>query len=96
MLEEFGLAAAPRGIDQKMSTAQLVLHTHVGLDEEAAPLTPTLQMALYRMAQELAQNTAKHAHVATKASLELETTPGWVLLRAEDNSPGPDGRPGIA
>lgn len=88
VLEEFGLAAALRDIGQKMSTAQLLLHTHVGLDEEAAPLTPTLQMALYRMAQELAQNIAKHAHGATEASLELETTPGWVLLRAEDNGPG--------
>jgi signal transduction histidine kinase len=88
MLEEFGLAAALQDIGQKMSTAQLHLRTHVVLDDEAASLTPTLQMALYRMAQELAQNIAKHAHGATEASLELETTPGWVLLRVEDNGPG--------
>jgi PAS domain S-box-containing protein len=88
MLEEFGLAAALQDIGQKMSTAQLHLRTHVVLDDEAASLTPTLQMALYRMAQELAQNIAKHAHRATEASLELETTPGWVLLRVEDNGPG--------
>ncbi len=88
ILEEFGLAAALQDIGQKMSTAQLHLRTHAVLDEAAAPLTPMLQMALYRMAQELAQNIAKHAHGATEASLELETTPGWVLLRAEDNGPG--------
>ncbi|WP_410505020.1 sensor histidine kinase [Hymenobacter sp. BRD67] len=40
------------------------------------------------MAQELAQNIIRHAHGATEASLELETMPGWVLLRAEDNGPG--------
>lgn len=30
----------------------------------------------------------KHAHGAAEASLELETTSGWVLLRAEDNGIG--------
>ena len=45
-------------------------------------------MALYRMAQELAQNIVKHARGATRASLELETMPGWALLRAEDNGAG--------
>jgi len=88
VLEEFGLAAALHDISTKMRSPQLYLRSSVYLDEAAAPLTPTLQLALYRMAQELAQNTIKHAHGATTASLELETMPGWVLLRMEDNGPG--------
>ncbi|GAA4499206.1 hypothetical protein GCM10023172_17530 [Hymenobacter ginsengisoli] len=93
-LKEFGLAAALQDISHKMSTPPLRLRSHVLLDDDAAPLAPSLQMALYRMAQELAQNIAKHARGATEASLELETMPGWVLLRAEDNGPG--FAPGVA
>ncbi|WP_022822643.1 PAS domain S-box protein [Hymenobacter norwichensis] len=88
VLEEFGLAAALQDISRKMSTPQLRLRSHVVFDDAVAPLPPTLQMALYRIAQELAQNIVKHARGATEASLELETMPGWVLLRAEDNGPG--------
>jgi PAS domain S-box-containing protein len=99
VLEEFGLAAALQDISTQMSSPQLLLRSHVDLDEAAAPLTPSLQLALYRMAQELAQNVVKHAHGATLASLELETMPGWVLLRIQDNGPGfaanPVTKPGL-
>ncbi|MBH8568070.1 PAS domain-containing protein [Microvirga sp. STS02] len=88
VLEEFGLAAALQDIASKMSTPRLRLRSHIELDADAVPLALPLQMALYRMAQELAQNIVKHAHGATTATLELETMPGWVLLRAEDNGPG--------
>jgi signal transduction histidine kinase len=88
VLEEFGLTTALRDICRKMSSPQLLLHGQVQLDADSPPLSPALQLALYRMAQELAQNIVKHAHGATEASLELETMPGWVLLRAEDNGPG--------
>ncbi|MFD1874449.1 PAS domain-containing protein [Hymenobacter bucti] len=96
-LEKFGLAAALRDVANKMSTPQLRLRSHVLLDEAAAPLASALQMALYRMAQELALNIVKHATGATNASLELETMPGWVMLRAEDNGPGfaPGNSPGL-
>ncbi|MCB2408125.1 sensor histidine kinase [Hymenobacter lucidus] len=70
MLEKFGLAAALQDISRKMSSPQLSLRCQVLFDEDAGPISPALQLALYRMAQ------------------ELETTPGWVLLRAEDNGPG--------
>ena len=87
-LEKFGLAVSLQDISRNMSTPQLRLRCQVQLDEDAGPLAPPLQMALYRMAQELAQNIVKHARGATQASLELETMPGWVLLRAEDNGAG--------
>ena len=97
VLEEFGLAAALRDTCRKMSSPQLRLRCVVQLDKEVAPLAPTLQMALFRMAQELAQNIVKHARGATEASIELETMPGWVLLRAEDDGPGlvPANKPGL-
>ena len=99
VLAEFGLATALQDVGSKMSTPQLRLRCQVQLDEDAAPLAPALQMALYRMAQELAQNIVKHARGATAASLELETMPGWALLRAEDNgagfAPAPAESPGL-
>jgi signal transduction histidine kinase len=55
--------------------------------EEGPALPQPLQLALYRIAQELAQNIVKHAR-ATQASLALETVPDFVLLRAEDNGIG--------
>ena len=88
VLEKFGLATSLQDIGRDMSTPQLHFHCQVQFDEDAAPLVPALQMALYRMAQELAQNIVKHARGATRASLELETMPGWALLRAEDNGAG--------
>ena len=84
-LEEFGLPAALKDVCQKLSSPQLRLHCVVQLDEA---LPPSMQLALYRMAQELAQNIVKHARGATDASLELETLPGFVVLRAEDNGAG--------
>ena len=100
VLAEFGLATALKDVCRNMSTPQLRLRCQLVLDEAAAPLTPALQMALYRMAQELAQNIIRHAPGATDAGVELETMPGWVLLRAEDNGPGfapatADERPGL-
>jgi len=88
VLEEFGLAAALQDICDKLSSPRLRLRGLVQLDAEVPPLPAALQLALYRMAQELAQNIVKHALGATEASLELETIPGWALLRAEDNGPG--------
>jgi len=99
VLAEFGLAAALQDVAGKMSSPTLRFHCQVQLDEDAAPLAPALQMALYRMAQELAQNIVKHARGATAAALELETMPGWALLRAEDNgvgfAQGPANSPGL-
>jgi signal transduction histidine kinase len=48
-----------------------------------------VQVTLFRLAQELAHNIVRHAD-ATRALLELETLPGWVSLRAEDNGHGFD------
>lgn len=86
VLSEFGLAAALRDMCRTLTNSRFRLTCTIELDE-AQPLPQPLQVALYRMAQELAQNVVKHAQ-ATEASLSLETVPGAVLLRVEDNGVG--------
>ncbi|WP_167855290.1 PAS domain-containing protein [Hymenobacter wooponensis] len=87
VLTEFGLEVAVQDICRTLSTAQLIFECHIALDELPRPLPQQLQVALYRMAQELAQNIVRHAQ-ATEASLALEAVPGYILLRAEDNGVG--------
>ncbi|TGE05385.1 PAS domain-containing protein [Hymenobacter fodinae] len=87
VLTEFGLEVAMQDICRTLSTAQLTIECHLSLEELTQPLPQQLQVALFRMAQELAQNIIKHAR-ATEASLALEVVPGYVLLRAEDNGVG--------
>jgi signal transduction histidine kinase len=86
-LEKFGLARALHDICRDLTTPQVRLTCHVWLDEQVLP--QPLQVALYRLAQELAHNILKHAG-ARQAVLELETLPGWVMLRAEDDGRGFD------
>jgi signal transduction histidine kinase len=86
VLNEFGLSAALTDIGRSLSSPQLRFTCTVDLEEGPALPLP-LQIAVYRMAQELAQNIVKHAR-ATQASLALETASGFVLLRAEDDGVG--------
>jgi PAS domain S-box-containing protein len=86
VLNDFGLPVALKDIGRSLSSPQLRFTCSVDLEEGPA-LPQPLQLALYRIAQELAQNIVKHAR-ATQASLALETVPDFVLLRAEDNGIG--------
>lgn len=86
ILEEFGLEATLQGICQSLSTPTLRWRYHFELEQ---PLPLPLQLAVYRLAQELAQNVLKHAR-ATEATLEVEVLPAWVVLRVEDNGRGFD------
>ncbi|MGY2134912.1 PAS domain S-box protein [Hymenobacter sp. HD11105] len=86
VLTDFGLQAALHDVSRKLSGPHLRFTCTVELDDEQ-PLPQSLEVALYRIAQELAQNVVKHAQ-ASEASLALETVPGFVLLRVEDNGIG--------
>jgi len=88
LLEDFGLEAALQSICRQLSSGELHWHCHVMLAEEL-PLPPALQLAVYRLAQELAQNVVKHAQ-ARAAMLEVDVLPGWVMLRVEDDGGGFD------
>ena len=86
-LLDFGLAAAVCDVCRDLSTPQLRIACHVWGEE--LPLPQPVQVTLFRLAQELAHNIVRHAG-ATEATLELETLPGGISLRAEDNGHGFD------
>ena len=86
-LADFGLAAAVCDVCRDLSTPQLRIACHVWGEGQVLP--QPVQVTLFRMAQELAHNIVRHAG-ATEATLELETLPGGVSLRAEDNGHGFD------
>ncbi|UOQ69360.1 PAS domain-containing sensor histidine kinase [Hymenobacter volaticus] len=86
-LTEFGLAAAVRDVCRDLSTPQLRVDCQIWGEERELPAP--IQVTLFRLAQELAHNIVRHAG-ATQATLELETLPNWVSLRAEDNGHGFD------
>ena len=86
-LLDFGLPAAVRDVCRNLSSPQLRITCHVWGEE--LPLPQPVQVTLFRLAQELAHNIVRHAG-ATQATLELETLPGGVSLRAEDNGHGFD------
>jgi PAS domain S-box-containing protein len=88
ILEEFGLEATLQSICRALSTPTMHWNCHLVFDGQPA-LPPPLQLAVYRLAQELAQNVAKHAQ-ASEATLEVEVLPAWVVLRVEDNGRGFD------
>ena len=86
-LADFGLAAAVCDVCRDLTTPQLRIACHVWGEELTLP--QPVQVTLFRLAQELALNIVRHAG-ATEAALELETMPGGVSLRAEDNGHGFD------
>lgn len=86
-LVNFGLAAAVRDICRDLSTPQLHIECHILGEEPALP--QPVQVTLFRLVQELTHNIVRHAG-ATQATLELETLPNGVSLRAEDNGHGFD------
>jgi PAS domain S-box-containing protein len=88
LLEEFGLEKTLRSVCRTLSTPALHWHCHFVLEDTSQLLLP-LQLAVYRLAQELAQNVVKHAQ-ASVATLEAEVLPAWVVLRVEDNGRGFD------
>ncbi|GAB3637946.1 hypothetical protein GCM10027422_35360 [Hymenobacter arcticus] len=86
-LAKFGLAVAVRDVCRDLSVPPLRVECQIWGEEHALP--QPVQVTLFRLAQELAHNIVRHAG-ATEALLELETLPGWVSLRAEDNGHGFD------
>ena len=86
-LQDFGLEAAIQDICTNFSIAPLRMRCSI--TELVVGLSPYLMLALYRMAQELANNIVKHAH-ATQALLYIGVEDDTIVLRAEDNGIGFD------
>jgi PAS domain S-box-containing protein len=96
ILEDLGLTAAIQDIGLKLSGEHLDLSCRVSLRDR--PLPKHLQLAVYRIAQELANNIVKHA-AATRASIRIRQKGRYLTLQAEDNgigfAPKPGQPPGI-
>ena len=86
MLDDFGLVPALRWyVKSHLEPAGLVVET----DFEGAQLRlpSDVETGLYRIAQESLANVMKHSG-ATRATLRLETQPGYAAVAVEDNGVG--------
>ena len=87
-LEKFGLAAALLELCQKLEKASGVRMDFKG-EEGDIPLKAQSGLALYRIVQELINNTLKHAK-ATKIIISLQKTNALLYLTVADNGSGFD------
>jgi len=76
-LPELVAAARGTGMDVSLSV--------VG---EPPPVSPGLDLSLYRIAQEALTNALKHAGPSTPVALDVEWSPQQVRLRVPDSGPG--------
>ncbi|MGN9843730.1 sensor histidine kinase [Nonomuraea sp. H19] len=66
---------------------------HIEITGERVPLSPAIEVTLFRVAQEALTNVAKHA-AASRTGLTLSYTGAAVLLDVRDDGTGFDGREG--
>jgi len=85
VLEDFGLITAIKDIGKKCSSKKLDFQCRVS--SLNMPLEKHLQVAIYRIAQELANNIVKHAG-ATEASIQVREHDDFICVLAEDNGKG--------
>jgi two-component system sensor histidine kinase UhpB len=85
-LDHLGLTSA---LDSLASTFQqrTQLRVQRTFGRELPPLDPTVELVIYRVAQESLTNVARHAQ-ATEVSLSLERGNGSVVLRVVDDGRG--------
>jgi len=88
VLDDFGLAAVLRWYADQFTNRTGVATSVVELGP-GRRLLPTVEHALFRMAQNALANVAKHAH-ADKALVTLRTTPHSTCLTVADNGNGFD------
>jgi signal transduction histidine kinase len=86
LLKEFGLGAAIADFCSRFSGKGIALSCH-GIEER---LPDHLEMAVYRIAQELVNNIVKHAG-ATRARIEVSKDRDTVWIEAQDNGKGMEG-----
>lgn len=86
MLEEVGLLAAIQGIANELARQQEIT---VNFEVKGIPrrLSPDIELTLFRVAQEAANNVSKHSK-ATKSTFQLFFSSEKVQLRISDNGQG--------
>jgi signal transduction histidine kinase len=90
-LNDFGLAKAFQDLCAKFNKSTLRLNCEVeGLEHR---LESYLELAIYRICQELLNNVVKHAQ-ATTADILLVQEEGEITLKVRDNGIGYSQKPG--
>lgn len=89
-LDDLGLAPALELLAREMAEA-LALSVSFTLEGATRRLSPTAELALYRIAQEGLRNIGRHAR-ATRAAVILEFTPSTITLTIADDGIGFDTR----
>lgn len=89
-LEKFGLVAALEDLAQKVNEADTVTVAFETMGK-ALDLAPEQALALYRIAQELINNTLKHAG-ASQIDMRLEVTPTALIFCYADDGKGLPGK----
>jgi signal transduction histidine kinase len=85
-----GAAALPALLDRVRATG---LHVELHIDGRPPPLSPSLDLALYRIVQEGLTNTLKHAH-ATRVDVDIRYADTAVEVNLADDGRGrPADRP---
>ncbi len=85
ILEDFGLRTALEELVKRVAQAHLPVRLHLANLEER--LAPPVEIAVYRIVQELLNNVMKHAH-ATEVEVHVAREPGRVEVSVEDNGRG--------
>jgi signal transduction histidine kinase len=88
-LTRFGLDTSLRDLCSSISTDGKLKCIYQSFGMNDYPANSTLDLAVYRIAQEILHNTVKHAE-ATQAVLQLSFSDNKLLLTAEDNGKGFD------
>ncbi|MDF7815714.1 CheR family methyltransferase [Hymenobacter sp. YC55] len=84
-LNKFGLAKSIKDLCKNYTQTRIRIYCEVaGLEDR---LEPYLEVAIYRICQELLTNVMKHAE-ATRADILLEQEDGAVTLKVRDNGKG--------
>lgn len=88
VLEKLGLVQAIDALRRTLATSGSI-ELIVRYNDKSKRLKPQHELLLYRMVQELLNNTIKHAQ-ATQVSIELKFTPSETKLLYNDNGVGFD------
>ena len=94
VLDDLGLVPALRRLGSDLQERAGVAVT-VQADEMSGRLPPSVEITLFRVAQEALTNIGKHAH-ARQARILLRREPGQVTLRISDDGQGLPAHGGLA
>jgi two-component system, NarL family, sensor histidine kinase UhpB len=93
--DDLGLVAALRQyVRATEERSGLETHLSVNFDEDLERLSPEIETALFRIAQEALTNAIRHAH-ANSVEVRLRRTPEAVMLDVRDNGIGLSATAGV-